>query len=214
MLGFSAQANAFIRHVYSFLGGAMVVLGLAGIDTDTQAKILAAVHQIGDGLSSILAGVGVLVPIAVGLWARWTAKPAQQIAAVNAIPGVAVVKDGSANLDPSVPPTVRSPWAIGLLALLLLAPLAGGCMWTDSQGNQVVLTVQNAAPLVIDKIKQVCAAYDANKVTADALADVAVQAINSETVTGATRTVREIATAACPLIESLIKTTTVAPGSG
>jgi outer membrane lipoprotein SlyB len=86
----------------------------------------------------------------------------------------------------------------------------GGCMWTDSQGNQVVLTVQNATPLVVDKIKQVCAVYDANKVTIDGLTQVATQAINNETVSGAAKTVTEIATAACPLLEALIKTESAA----
>jgi len=91
MLGFSAQANAFIRHVYSFLGGAMLMLGALGVDADTQQKIVTAVHQIGDGLGQILAGLGLLTPVAMGLWARWTAKPAQQIAAVKAMPDKDVV---------------------------------------------------------------------------------------------------------------------------
>ena len=90
MLGFSAQANAFIRHVYSMLGGAVLMLGILGVDADTQQKIVTAGHQIGDGLGQVLAGLGLLVPIVMGFWARWTAKPAQQVAAVNGpgVPGV------------------------------------------------------------------------------------------------------------------------------
>ncbi len=111
------------------------------------------------------------------------------------------------------PAKVQSHALIPLLGVAILASaLLGGCMWTDSQGNQVVLTPQNATPLIVDKMKQVCAAYDANKVSYDALAAVATQAINNATVTGANNTVRDIATQACPLLESVIKeTVTPAP---
>lgn len=91
MLGLSASANAFIRHVYSALGGAGFAFLLLGIDDTTRDHIIAAVHQIGDGVSSILAGLGVLVPIGAGLYARYTAKPEQQVKAVEA-QGHAVVK--------------------------------------------------------------------------------------------------------------------------
>lgn len=102
-------------------------------------------------------------------------------------------------------------------AIAAAALAAGGCTLTTSTGDQVVLTVQNAAPVVADQIKKGCAAYDANKVTAVALTDVATQAINNATVTGAAKTAKQIADDACPLIEALIKTQSVpkaAPASG
>lgn len=214
MLGFSAQANAFIRHIYSFVGGAGFVFALLGLDQATRDQVVAAVHQIGDGFSSILAGVGVLVPIGAGLWARYTAKPAQQIAAVEAQGHTVIPAGQGPSSTAQVGGVPRSSLAVlvGPLALLLmLAPTLGACMWTDSQGNQVVLTAQNATPLVIDKIKQVCAAYDANKVTYDALTSVATAAIQNAQLSNAAMTAQQIATAACPLIEALIKTETVPP---
>jgi hypothetical protein len=268
MIGLSAAANAFFRHVYSYVAGAMTVLGIMGVSPDMQQQIVASVHQIGDGVSSILAGVMPLVSLAAALYARWTAKPDQQVAAVRAIPGVAVVAQGSADApSPAAAAKLQSHWVVGLLALAALAALfggarapdvlgvmvlpgllfllavallsrlapssrprvtlrshwsiatvalglvlvagpLGGCTITAANGDQVVLTPQNALPLVVDQIKQGCAAYDANKVTADALADVATNAINNAAVTGATKTVRQIATDACPLIEAVVKETT------
>lgn len=122
MLGFSAQANAFIRHVYSALGGAGFAFLLLGIDDATRTQIVTAVHQIGDGVSSILAGLGVLVPIIAGLVARYTAKPEQQVKAVEA-QGHTVVR-GEAAPSPGV--KIQSHWLVGLLAMAALALAACG----------------------------------------------------------------------------------------
>ncbi len=135
MLGFSAQANAFIRHLYSFLGGGLAFAApFMALDSDTQAKIIAAVHQIGDGFMSILTGIGVLAPIVMGLIARFTAKPEQQKAAVEAAGNVVVPVSGDAKsvlqssawgplLFLMAVGAVASPWLLllfvgaGLLAL-------------------------------------------------------------------------------------------------
>lgn len=80
-----------------------------------------------------------------------------------------------------------------------------GCAWTLSNGDQVVLTPQNAVPLVVDKIKQVCAHYDANKVVDDALVQIATKAVNNDTVNGVVKTATEIATDACPMLDAIIQ---------
>lgn len=171
-------------------------------------------------LSSILMQV---VPMAVGggieLWrrleSRIVAEVARILAARQAPVTAAVVAQAASDIKETgtTSSVVRSHWIIALIALIAFVPL-GGCMWTDSNGNQVVLTVQNATPLVVDKIKQICVAYNANKVTIDALNQVAIKAINNETATGVAKTVTDIATAACPLLEAMIKTTTAPAPSG
>ena len=98
---------------------------------------------------------------------------------------------------------------IRFASIPLAALSLGACTLTATNGDQTVLTPQNAAPLVAQEITKVCAAYDANKVTVDALATVAITAINNTTVTNASATVTQIATAACPLLEALLATTTV-----
>lgn len=91
------------------------------------------------------------------------------------------------------------------ISVLAAAFALGACTLTTSTGDQVVLTPANSVPLVIDQIKKICAAYDANKVTADALTAVATQAINNTSVTNAVKTVSQIASDACPLLETLIQ---------
>jgi hypothetical protein len=127
MLGFSAQANAFIRHLYSYLAGIVTVLGIAGVSPDVQQQIVTSVHQIGDGVTSILAGVGPLVVIVMGLIARWTAKPEQQKAAVNAMPDVQVVPaPGYVAPSPNSVTLKSSAWAPVLFLIVLFGVAAGG----------------------------------------------------------------------------------------
>jgi hypothetical protein len=99
------------------------------------------------------------------------------------------------------------------IPILALPLLMGGCMWTDSAGQQIVLTPQNAIPLVAAKVKAGCAFYDANKVTAEQVETVATQAVNNATVTGVVETVDQIAAKACPLLEALLPTVTVTPAA-
>jgi len=160
--------------------GPMVVAASIGVGRRTRDAVVAAAARL-------IADKG-----------KITLEPSSGIAkALATDPDVKNVVNGS----------VRSHWLIGAIGVALVAPmLLGGCMWTLSNGDQVVLTPQNAVPLVVDKIKQGCAAYDATKVTADALTAVATKAINDQTVTNATATVQQIATAACPLVEQLVQT--------
>lgn len=95
------------------------------------------------------------------------------------------------------------------IPLALIAASLGGCMWTDSAGQQIVLTPQNAIPLVMDKVKAGCAFYDANKVTIDQVRQAATEAVNNTTVTGVAETVDQIAAKACPLLEALLPAVTV-----
>ncbi len=149
MLGLSQQTNAILRHVYTALGTAVALLIYMGVSPDDQAKIVAAVHQIGDGFASIVAGLAVLVPIGSAMFARWTAKPAQQIAAVNAMPDVQVVPASGTATPPvsGAAAIVSSSWLIGLLGLFLLLP---GCTLTTGLADmQSVTTAIGKAAVTI-----------------------------------------------------------------
>jgi len=95
------QINSFLRHVYTATATAVSVLAMVGLSQGDTTAIGDAVHKIGDGISSIVAGVGILVPVASGLWAAWSASPFSrllsmkhnpEIAQVLAVPGTPTAK--------------------------------------------------------------------------------------------------------------------------
>jgi hypothetical protein len=72
-----------MRHVYTGAGVfAAAIGGMSLMSPDTVSKILAAVHQIGDGIVSIATGVGVLIPIASGAYAAWTASHQSKLVSI------------------------------------------------------------------------------------------------------------------------------------
>lgn len=95
----SDQVNSFMRHVYTGVGVATGTLIIVGLSQGDASTIGVAVHKIGDGVSSIIAGVTLLIPIASGLYAAWSASPFSrmmwmkkndQIKQVIAVPGTAM----------------------------------------------------------------------------------------------------------------------------
>ena len=92
----SDQVNSFLRHVYTSVGVGTTVTIFFGLDPNLAAKIAPAIHQIGDGVASIIAGITALIPVASGLYAAWTASPFSkllgmqknpEIQKVTAVPG-------------------------------------------------------------------------------------------------------------------------------
>ena len=92
------QVNSALRHVYTAVGTATAVLVLVGLSQSDATNLGVAVHKIGDGIASIIAGIGMLVPIASAVYAAWTASPFSrlmsakknpEIAQVFAVPGTA-----------------------------------------------------------------------------------------------------------------------------
>jgi hypothetical protein len=156
MLGLSDSTNAVLRHVYTALGTAVALLLYIGVSPDEQVKIVAAVHQIGDGFASIIGGLAVLVPIVTALYARWTAKPAQQIAAVEAAGHVVVpLSDDAPGAPPAVSAKLSSHWIVGALGIVLLLAL-GACTITGSDGVAIVVTPANFVDVVVAKVKSEC----------------------------------------------------------
>lgn len=86
-----APVNAVLRHVYTGLGVATMVLVTVGLKQGDATALGNAVHQIGDGVSSIAAGIAAIVAVVSPLYASWTATRASRIAAVGAMPNTVVV---------------------------------------------------------------------------------------------------------------------------
>lgn len=120
MLKLIGPTTAWLRHASTAAASIVAAVSiLAGLDPDTSAKLLAATKQALGGLTDLLTALGVIVTVAMAVWARWTAKPEQQIAAVNALPDKAVVPASDATLK-------ASPWALAI-GLLVALPLLGAC---------------------------------------------------------------------------------------
>lgn len=71
----SDQVNSFMRHVYTAVGVATGTLVIVGLSQGDATTIGIAIHKVGDGASSIIAGVTLLIPVASGAYAAWTASP-------------------------------------------------------------------------------------------------------------------------------------------
>jgi phage-related minor tail protein len=84
----SDQTNAALRHIYTAVGTGVAVALFFGVSPDMAAKIAPAVHQIGDGFASIIAGVTALIPVATALYAAWTASPFSKLMAAKNNPEI------------------------------------------------------------------------------------------------------------------------------
>ena len=85
------SVNAILRHVYTLTAGVVATLAIVGVSQGDQTAIGDAVHKIGDGIASIIAGLGILVPIVSALFAAKSASKVSQAAAVATTPGLKVV---------------------------------------------------------------------------------------------------------------------------
>lgn len=93
-----APVNAVLRHVYTGVGVATMVLVAVGLQQGDATALGNAVHQIGDGIASIAAGISAVVAVVSPLYAAWTATKAARIAAVGALPNTVVVTSSSQNV--------------------------------------------------------------------------------------------------------------------
>ena len=79
----SGQVNAFGRHLLTSAGTATAMLAAFHLMTPDQvASATAAFNQISDGVTKIIGGVAVLVPIGAAIFAALTASPIWQMFAV------------------------------------------------------------------------------------------------------------------------------------
>lgn len=82
------QVNAVLRHVYTASGTAISILAILGLSQGDATALGAAVHQIGDGIASIAAGIGSLVPIGMSIYAAWSASMKSKLKSLNANPEI------------------------------------------------------------------------------------------------------------------------------
>lgn len=94
----TASVNAALRHVYSIAGAAIATLAIVGMSQGDQTALGQAVHQIGDGFASIVAGVSTLIPIISALFAARKASAPQQAASIAQTDGLKVVPTSAAGV--------------------------------------------------------------------------------------------------------------------
>jgi hypothetical protein len=87
----SDQINSALRHVYTAVGTASAVLVMVGLSQQDATNLGLAVHDIGDGLAKVIAGVGLLVPVLSGLYAAWSASPFSRLISMKKDPEIAQV---------------------------------------------------------------------------------------------------------------------------
>ena len=69
------ELNSWLRHVYTAVGAIVGTLAVMSLISGVDATgITNALHQIGDGVAQIAAGVGALIPILSGIWAVYSTK--------------------------------------------------------------------------------------------------------------------------------------------
>ena len=87
-----AQFNSILRHVYTALGTASVmVVAFHFLPQGTVDTITAALHQIGDGAALVISGVSALVPVVSAVYASIAASTTSRTTAVSQEPDVKVV---------------------------------------------------------------------------------------------------------------------------
>jgi hypothetical protein len=96
--------SAAARNVYMFVGGAGFFFALLGLTSGDQSQLLAAAKQIGDGVSSIIAGITTIVLVGGPLIAKFKSSPAQVVKTIGsgAVPGISV------NVDSTAPAEVQA----------------------------------------------------------------------------------------------------------
>ena len=100
-----AQVLAIGRHVVSAIGGAAAfAVTMEFISQGDAQTITTAVNDIATGLASIIAGITAITPVAMAIWSAWSSSHTQQIASVNAIDGVKVVKQSAPAETVTTPP--------------------------------------------------------------------------------------------------------------
>ena len=103
-----APAIAALRHVGSYAAGAVTVLVLVGVSQTDATALVTAANKVASGLSEVLAGLGVIVPIVMAAFAAKSSTKNAVIAAVNdTIPGVKVVAETAAATTVTVAPTPK-----------------------------------------------------------------------------------------------------------
>lgn len=80
-----AELSALGRHAATFAGGSIMTAAIFGLVSGDQASTLTqSLQHISDGVKEIAVGLGPVIGIVSGLYAKYTASPQAQINAVAA----------------------------------------------------------------------------------------------------------------------------------
>jgi hypothetical protein len=82
------QTSSVLRHIYTAVGTATAVLVVVGLSQSDATALGLAVHKIGDGVASIVAGVGMLIPVASAIYAAWAQSPFAKLMAMQHNPEI------------------------------------------------------------------------------------------------------------------------------
>lgn len=93
---YAGSALAFSRYVGAYAGGAVTVVGILGftaVTPDQINQLIAALQDLGTGLSKVFASLGTITSVCLAIWGAIKATRAQQTKTVSQIPGVQVHVD-------------------------------------------------------------------------------------------------------------------------
>lgn len=103
----ASQLAAIGRHVLTFLmGGITFLAAIHVLSAGDAATMGAALTKIGTDVADIAAALAPVVAIVSGWYAAYKSSHQQQIASVNAIPGIKVVGENAPGAQVSVAPKV------------------------------------------------------------------------------------------------------------
>lgn len=100
-----SQVVAVGRHVVTYaMGAATALAALHVVSAGDAATISNSITQISSGVAEIATGMAPLIAIVSALWSAWSSSHKSQIAAVNATPGIKVVKETNPGIPVTEPP--------------------------------------------------------------------------------------------------------------
>jgi hypothetical protein len=88
MFDMSAPVSSALRHVYTAAAAVTAALTIVGLSQGDATAIGVAVHQIGDGVASIVAGLSSLVPIIMAAYAAWSGTRKSRMIDLNKDPEI------------------------------------------------------------------------------------------------------------------------------
>lgn len=105
------EIHSGLRHVYTAVGASFATLVTVGVLTQGDATTIStAIHQIGDGIASIAAGIGALVPFVSAAYAMISASRKARLTSLAKDPEIKSIVVASPVVADSIPSSkVTSP---------------------------------------------------------------------------------------------------------
>ena len=160
----SGQTAAFGRHVVTAVSTAVTML--AALHLMTPEQVASATHAFGDisdGFAKIIAGVGVLVPLGIAVFAALTASPLWQMFAVaKSATTPPEVKQAIVANVPAITLSPVPPGSIGAPSPAVIAACALAIMLTACTQAQINVAVDAGSRALCDVAQAEATANAAN----------------------------------------------------